>query len=45
MGFLTELPELEGRMQSNGSEIDVTAMVAEVSMIVSQVRDNIYKQD
>jgi hypothetical protein len=39
MGFLMELPELEGRVQSNGSETDVTAMVAEASMIVSQIRE------
>ncbi|MBZ6431229.1 MAG: hypothetical protein LBE64_09050 [Acinetobacter pittii] len=38
MGFLMELPELEGRVQSNGSETDVTAMVAKAPMIVSQVR-------
>ena len=34
-----ELPELEGRVQLNGSEIDVTAMVAEAAMMVSHSQD------
>lgn len=42
MGFVMELPELlEGRMQSNGIEIEVTAMVdkgLDLLEIVSQVR-------
>ena len=44
MGFLIELPELlEGRVQSNGIEIQVTAMVKGKSLdlleIVSRVRE------
>lgn len=45
MGFLMELPELlEGRVQSNGIEIEVTAMMEGRGLylleIVSQVRES-----
>lgn len=45
MGFLIELPELlEGRVQSNGIEIEVTAMMEgrglDLWEIVSQVRES-----